>query len=81
MKKADTSELIAKHVHSLELGKRNYKKADAALEAIVATMKAGEIVTAANGKKYELVDEFAAKPVVFRPVGVRRFRLELVTEP
>jgi hypothetical protein len=79
--KTDTPELIAKHVRSLDLGKRNYKKADAALEAILATMKAGDVVTAANGRKYELVDEFAVKMTVFKPCGVRRYRLEEITEP
>jgi hypothetical protein len=81
MKKADTAELISKHVRSLDLGKKNYKKADAALEAIISTMKPGDVAVAANGRKYELVDEFAERMTVFKPCGIRRYKLEEVTEP
>ncbi len=80
-KKVDIAVLVGKHVRSLELGKRAYKRSDASLEAILKVMKPGDVVTLKGGRRYELVDEFAEKLTVFKPCGVRRFKLEEIAEP
>lgn len=80
-KKADLPTLAGKHIRSLELGKRAYKRSDASLEAILKVMKPGDVVTLKGGKKFELVDEFATRTTVFKPCGVRRYKLEEIAEP
>ena len=80
-KKADLPTLVGKHVRSLELGKRAYKRSDASLDAILKAMKPGDVVTLKGGKKFQLVDEFATKTILFKPCGVRRYKLEEIAEP
>lgn len=81
MKKTDTAALIAKYAKSLAAGKKAYKHADACLDSIVSVMKPGDVAAATNGRKFQLIDEFAQKTVVFKPCGVRRYKLEEVSEP
>jgi hypothetical protein len=68
-------------LRSLELGKKRYKQSDACLEVLARELKPGEVVTLRNGRKFELIDRYAVKTVVFQPCGVRRFEFAEVTEP
>jgi len=77
----DHASLVARHLRSLELGKKRYKQSDAALELLVKELRLGEIITLSNGRKFRLVDRYATKTTVFQPCGVRRYQFEEVTEP
>ena len=80
-KSVDRPALLGKYLRSLELGKRRYKQADAALELLLGEMKPGDVVELKNGKKFKLSDRYEKKIVVFQPCGVRRYEFEEVTEP
>jgi hypothetical protein len=75
-KKADTATLAGKYTRALAVGKAGYRRADAALNALTELMKPGDIVVLRGGKKFKLVDQFSAASVVYKPVGVHRFKLE-----
>lgn len=79
--KANAAALAGRCVHFEAIGKLNYARSDAALHALTKIMKPGQTVTLKGGKKFQLVDEFDGKLIVFRPCGVRRFSLKEIVEP
>lgn len=80
-KKVDAAALAGKYISAVARGKLQYRRADAALSALAKVMKPGQMVILRGGKKYQLLDQFAVKTVVFRACGVRRFKLEEIVEP
>lgn len=86
----DLPTLAFHHLSALTRSKAGYKKADAALDALVLQMKPGDLVTLPDsrpvpshlrGKKFRLADKFEKRNSI--PVGLnaRRFGLEEVIEP
>jgi hypothetical protein len=71
---------IVKAMRARELGRRKYAQADRLVSSCRAEMTVGEPIELPNGKKAVLKDNFADRDVVFRPLGVRRYELE-ITEP
>jgi hypothetical protein len=72
---------IRKHLKSLELGKKHYKRADAILAEIVNEnlMEPGQPVKLnEQGRKAVLVDRYAEKLTVFQPCGVRRYEFDVI---
>lgn len=67
-----------------EAGKASYAEADALLDEICATVKPGEEIELFDRKgnpagKVKLVDQFAEKTIVWKPCGVRRYELKVIT--
>lgn len=77
----DVPTLAARVVASREVGKRGYKKADAAMAELVKQIKPGETVTLASGKKFQLKDNWEGKTQVAAISFSRRYELEEVTSP
>ncbi len=82
----DAPTLAWRHLSNLQRGKTGYKKADAAFEALMKLVKAGETVTLpANcrmaGKKFLVIDKFEKKIAVNVGMNARRYELEELTEP
>jgi thiamine biosynthesis protein ThiC len=82
----DAPTLAWRHISNLQKGKTGYKKADAAFEALMKQVKAGDIIELpANcrmaGKKFEVKDKFATKIQVNVGMNARRFELDEITEP
>jgi hypothetical protein len=78
------------HVSALADGKKFYKEADAALEALLLKAKVGEVITLADekpipvdlrGKKFQVIDKFAKKNSIGVGLSARRYELEEVTAP
>jgi hypothetical protein len=79
--KTDIASLVAKHLRSLELGKRNYRKADAALDEIEQKLQPGEVVELPNGRKVRFKDKFDGRNRINVGLNARRFEFEEVTSP
>lgn len=84
---AQPSELAARHVQSLALGKKFYKRADAALDELLKTAKAGDVIVLPDrrpvpsllrGKKFRVIDKFEKKNSIGVGLSARRFELEEV---
>lgn len=71
---------IQRHVRALELGKKNYKRADALLDEIALEMEPGQVLPLdANGKKFKLKDNFAAgKTRMNVGLNARRYEIEVI---
>lgn len=79
--KADLASLVTKHLRSLELGKKHYKKSDAALDEIEKQIIPGEIVALPSGKKVRFKDKFADRTRINVGMNARRYEFEEVTQP
>jgi hypothetical protein len=77
----DLSLMLAQHLRSLAIGRKRYQMADAAMEVLLKQLTPGEILVLKSGKKFQLIDRYAFKTVVFQPCGVRRYQFDEVTEP
>lgn len=82
--------LAARHLTALGKGKAQYKRSDAALDALLQKVKPGEVITlpdapgvlaALRGKKFKVVDKFEKKNQIGVGLSARRFELGEVTEP
>ncbi len=79
----DVGDRVAAYLRALEVGKAKYAEADALLEVLVKEMRVGVPVSLngahGGGGRFVaiLVDQYATRTVVWRPVGVRRFRIEV----
>lgn len=79
-------ELVARAIRAREVGKMQYARADRLVAAAREQLEVGEVVELTEeiarkyrikqGTTFRLVDNYANKDVVFRPVGVRRYELE-----
>jgi hypothetical protein len=88
--KLDTATLAARHVVSLARGKSHYKKADAALDALLKGAKAGDVITLPDQKpvpvslrkqKFRVIDKFASRNSIGVGLSARRYELEPIVEP
>jgi hypothetical protein len=84
--KLDTATLAARHVVSLARGKSHYKKADAALDALLTKAKAGDVITLPDQKpvrkaKFRVIDKFASRNSIGVGLSARRYELEPIVEP
>lgn len=83
--KIDRSVMLGRHLRSLELGKKRYAQADAAMSELLKETKPGDIVKTPSGKKFRLMDlhkqarEHGKKKVCI--AICREFEFEEVTEP
>jgi hypothetical protein len=82
--------LAVRHVVSLARGKMYYKKADAALDALLKQAKTGDLIVlpdekpvpiAYRGKKFRVTDKFESRNSIGVGLSARRFELEELTEP
>ncbi|MCU1338861.1 MAG: hypothetical protein JWO19_4442 [Bryobacterales bacterium] len=82
--------LAVRHVVSLARGKFYYKKADAALDALLKQAKTGDVIvlpnekpvpTAYRGKTFRVTDKFASKNSIGVGLSARRFELEEIATP
>lgn len=82
--------LAVRHVVSLARGKKYYKRADAALDALLQQVKAGDVVSLPDaapvpkelrGKKFSVVDKFEKKNSIGVGLSARRYELEEITQP
>ena len=64
-------------VRARELGKKHYTRHRDLLEQIAHEIKPGSEVPLGDGTKPTLVDQFAEKMTVFRPLGVSRYEIEV----
>jgi len=77
-KKAPLAERVLKCLRSREAGRSQYARADRLLDTIAQEMNAGDEIALPKGKKAVLVDLFAEKTVVYKPLGFRRYELKIV---
>lgn len=82
--------LAVKHVVSLDRGKKYYKKADAALDALLQQSKAGDLISLPDaapvpkelrGKKFRVIDKFEKKNSIGVGLSARRYELEEISQP
>jgi hypothetical protein len=82
--------LAVRHVVSLDRGKKYYKKADAALDALLKQAKAGDIVSLPDaapvpkelrGKKFRVSDKFEKRNSIGVGLSARRYELEEIEQP
>lgn len=74
----DLASLVRKHLRALELGKKHYKRADAILEQLTKETEPDVPIVLAEGKTAYLRDQYKTKLTVFKPVGVRRYEVEVI---
>jgi hypothetical protein len=75
------AEKVRQFFRSRAIGKKCYARSDRLLAEIAKELQPGEAVMLNDrGKKAVLVDPFATKFVAFRPLGFRRYDLEIVEE-
>jgi hypothetical protein len=77
MKRNDLADKIKRCVRARELGKKHYIKHRDLLEQIANEIEPGREVELGDGTKATLVDQFAQKMTVFRPLGVSRYEIEV----
>ena len=82
--------LAVRHVVSLDRGKKYYKKADAALDALLQQSKAGDVISLPDaapvpkelrGKKFRVTDKFEKKNSIGVGLSARRYELEEISQP
>lgn len=67
---------LATQIASLkEKGAKIYKKKDELFQQLLAAVPPGEVITTRHGP-FEIVDNFAAKNVGYRPASFHRFELK-----
>ena len=85
-----STELVALHLSALADGKKFYKEADAALEALLKQAKVGEVIAlpvekpipvGLRGKKFAITDKFEKRNSIGVGLSARRYELEEVTQP
>jgi hypothetical protein len=76
-RKSDLADKIKRCVRARELGKKHYTKHRDLLEQIANEIEPGGEVQLGDGTKATLVDQFAQKMTVFRPLGVTRYEIEV----
>jgi hypothetical protein len=76
-RKNDLTDKIKRCVRARELGKKHYTKHRDLLEQIAREIKPGHEVPLGDGTKATLIDQFAQKMTVFRPLGVSRYDIEV----
>jgi hypothetical protein len=76
-RKSDLAHKIKRCVRARELGKKHYTKHRDLLEQIAKEIEPGREVQLGDGTKATLVDQFAQKMTVFRPLGVTRYEIEV----
>jgi hypothetical protein len=77
MAKKTLADRIKQCIRARAIGRQYYKRADRLLEEIAKEMKPGEPIALSERQRAILVDLFATKFVVFKPLGFRRFELEI----
>lgn len=86
----DAYTLMAMHVTALAEGKKQYKLADAALDALVDQLRVGQVIELPKtfkipedlrGKKFAIADKFAKRNSIGVGLSARRFEVEEVTNP
>jgi hypothetical protein len=75
--KNDVADKIKRCVRARELGKKHYTKHRNLLAQIANEIESGREVQLGDGTKATLIDQFADKMTVFRPLGVSRYEIEL----
>ena len=78
-RKSDLADKIKRCVRARELGKKHYTKHRDLLEQIAHEIKPGREVMLGDGTKATLIDQFAEKTTVFRPLGVSRYEMIALT--
>jgi hypothetical protein len=82
--------LAVRHVVSLARGKMYYKKADAALDALLRHAKTGDeiilpsekpVPPAYRGKKFRVTDKFESRNSIGVGLSARRYELEEIAQP
>lgn len=94
--KDDRPRLVARHVRSLEQGKKGYKAADAAMDEFLEKLPrcescGGVVIPEKNfkvqptkksaGGRFRLKDKFAEKHMTNVGQNARRFELEKIPDP
>ena len=77
---SDLSSAVEKLVRALELGKKNYKKADALMDALEKELEPGQLIVLRSGKSYRFVDKFSGKNRINVGMNARRYEFEPVVE-
>lgn len=71
------AERVKKLLRCRELGKRQYERADAQLQALLAELKLDEVIDLGDGRTARLVDSFAKGNVAWGHGAVRRFDVKV----
>jgi hypothetical protein len=77
---AALADQVAAYLQVLDRGRRTWDKADVMFAELLKVLVPGQVVAMPDGRRFELVDNFAHSNVAFKSAGVKRFELKKATE-
>src|ERR1044072_7688397 len=77
--KRKAAQAMKSYLAARDQGKAAYARADAILEDLAASLKPGAPVAPGAGRTPTLVDQFAEKTKVYKPCGISRFEVKVIT--
>jgi hypothetical protein len=66
-------------MRATELGKKNYRKADAIMDTLEKELEPGQVVQLGSGRSVRFVDKFAGRNRINVGMNARRYEFEEIT--